>query len=435
MIPRGLWRGVALGAVAALAALACVEDVTSPPSCPAYCPGGQIVTVESLLAGAIVRDSSFTGYRQAHEAFVMLAVNQPGLESRAIFQTRPIATRLRIDTATDTTTGPITMDSARLTLTWLRRDTTTRTLRLELYRLPLGLDTASTFAGLAPSFGAPLRVVNLDSLLALPGLHDSITGDSILSRDSLRRVIVVSVKLDSAQAPFTLADSGKVAFGVRVTADSNATLVLGSTEVGEGPRIVWYNRVDSAGTLVPRGAQTQGLSFDSFVSTLGPAALDSNLTIGGVPSSRALLRFVLPRNIRDSAQIIRATLLLVQAGPTPTFTGDTVFLRLSRLAGDFGAKSPVPLDTITAASSLFVPKAGDTLRIEVATLLRFWQIDTTAATSAFAGLFALDRRDSSRINGFEGATLTTLRVFSTRTAAFRPALRLTYVPRIKFGAR
>lgn len=431
--PRLVRRGGTLVVVSALAALACVEDVTSPPNCPDYCPGGQIVTVESLLAGAIVRDSSFGGYRQPNEALVMLAANEPGVDSRPIFQMLPIATRLRRDSGSDTTTSAIVVDSARLKVTWLRRDTTTRNVRLELYRLPLGLDTASTLAGLAPSFGAPLRVVNLDSLLAFPGARDSVTGDSIVSRDSLRRVIVVSVKLDSVQAPYTAADSGKVAFGVRVTADNNATLVLGTGEAVEGPQITWFNRIDSAGTLVNRPAQARGAPFDSFVSNVAPIAPDSNLIIGGIPANRALLRFQLPRNIRDSAQIIRATLLLVPARPPPVSTRDTVFLRLSRLAADLGAKSPVPLDTIVTSSPLFVPNGSDTMRIEVTTLLRFWQIDTTAATAAYAELFALDRRDTTQVFGSEGATLTTLRVFSSRTPAFRPALRLTYVPRIKFG--
>jgi hypothetical protein len=427
-----LRRGGVVVAVAALAAVACVEDVASPPSCPDYCPGGQIVTVESLLAGAVVRDSSFTGYRLAHEAFVMLAANRSGVDSRPIFQTLPIATRLRIGTGSDTTTGPIVIDSARLTVTWLRRDTITRNVRLELYRLPLGLDSTSTYAGLAPSFGTPLRVVNLDSLLARPGLRDSVTGDSILSRDTLRRVIVVSVKFDSAQAPFTAGDSGKVAFGVRVSADSNARLVLGSAEAGEGPQILWYNRVDSAGTLVTRPAQGRGLVFDSFVSNVTSISLDSNLTVGGVPATRALLRFTLPRNIRDSAQIIRATLLLVPTGPPPVLTGDTVVLRLIRVAADLGAKSPLPLDTVSAATALFVPSTSDTLRIEATTLLRYWQFDTTAAPAAFLGLFTLDR--GSRADRQEGSTLTVLRFFSSRTPGLRPALRLTYVPRIKFGA-
>ncbi len=434
MSRRPLRRLGVLVAVVALAALACVEDVTSPAACPSYCPGGQIVTVESLLAGAIVRDSSFSGYVQAYEAGVLLAVSQPGIDSRPIFQTLPIATRFRIDTGTDTTTGPIVIDSARLTLTWLRRDTTTRNVRLELYRLPLGLDSTSTLAGLAPSFGTPLRVVNLDSLLALPGLHDSVTGDSIIGRDTLRRVVVVSLKLDSAQAPYTLADSGKVAFGVRVTADSNATLVLGSQNAGEGPQIKWFNRVDSAGTLIARTSQTQGLLFDGFVTDQPSVTLDANLAVGGFPSTRALLRFALPHSIRDSAQIIRATLLLVPTGAPSVLTGDTVFVRVSHVAADLGAKSPIAVDTIGSSSPLFVPQGSDTVRIEVTTLLRFWQFDTTAVTAAYLRLLTLDRRDSTRVDGNEGATFTTLRLFSSRTPGFQPALRLTYVPRIKFGA-
>ncbi len=65
---------------------------------------------------------------------------------------------------------------------------------------------------------------------------------------------------------------------------------------------------------VRQSPQPRGV-FDSFVSNVTSIALDSNLTVGGVPATRALLRFALPRNIRDSAQIIRATLLLVPTGP------------------------------------------------------------------------------------------------------------------------
>jgi hypothetical protein len=428
-------RAAALVVIGWLAVVACVEDVASPPVCPDYCPGGQIVTVESLLTGAIERDSSFSGYRLAHDAFVMLAVNNPSIDSRPIFETLPIAPRLRIDTGSDTTTGPIVVDSARLTFTWLRRDANPRNVRIELYRLPLGLDSNTTFADVAPSFGAPLRVVNLDSLLASSSQRDSITGDTILSRDTLQRVVVVSIKLDSAQVPYAAADSGRVAFGVRVTADSNPVLVLGTAENGNGAAIQWFNRVDSAGTLVAKPPQPRGLLFDGFVSNQAPVTLDSNLTLGGVPVTRTLLRFNLPRGIRDSSQIIRATLILVPTGPPLVATGDTVFLRLGRLAGDVGAKSPLPPDsTGQAQSSFFVPTGGDSLRLEVTSLLRFWQADTTAVTAAFVTLIALERRDSLRtVDAGEAGTFTTMRFFSSRSPAFRPGLRLTYVPRTKFG--
>lgn len=433
MRDRAFWRSVVVLGVGALAAVACVEKVTAPAVCPDYCPGNQIVTIDSVLAGGIVRDSSFVGYVSASEAVVMLAEDRSGVDSRPIFETAAIQTRLRINAGSDTTTGPIVMDSARLSFTWMRRDATPRNVRLALYRLPVDLDSNSTFATLAPAFGTPIRVVNLDSLLALSSQHDSVTGDTILARDTLHRVITVSIKLDSAQTPFSVADSGKVAFGVRVLADSNATLVLGSSQAAQGPSLTWYNRVDSAGTLLVRPAQARGVRFDSFVSNQPAVTVDSNLVIGGIPASRALLRFALPKNIRDSTQIIRATLLLVPTGPPAVLTGDSVFIRVYRLAADLGAKSPVPQDTVYATSPLFVPTGSDTIRLEVTSLFRYFQLDTTAVPGAFVSLLTLERQDSLAVTGTEGASFTALRLYSTRGAAI-PRLRLTYVPRVKFGA-
>lgn len=432
MTSTGRVRATVVLAIGVLTAWACVENISSPPVCPEFCPGGGIVTVESVLTGAVVRDSSFTGYRTANESFVLLASSEAPIDSRPIFETLPILTRIKIDTGTDTTTGPVVIDSVRLAFSWLRRDTTFRNVRLELYRLPIGLDSNSTLAAVIPAFGTPLRVVNLDSLLV--ARRDSVTGDTILSVDTVRRTVVVSLKFDSAQAPYSLADSGRVAFGVRVTADSNATLVLGSADDGRGPRMTWFNRVDSAGTLVAKAAQPRGLLFDTFVTNYSLPALDSNLTIGGIPATRTLIRFALPRSIRDSAQIIRATMLLIPTGPPPVATRDSVFLLVSHLSADVGAKSPIAADTIGAQSPVFVAGSSDTVHIEMTTLLRFWQFDTTSVNAAFLSLRALDRGlDTLRAAGAEGASFTTLRFFSSRTPAFAPALRLTYVPRVKFG--
>jgi hypothetical protein len=41
---------------------------------------------------------------------------------------------------------------------------------------------------------------------------------------------------------------------------------------------------------------------------------------------------------------------------------------------------------------------------------------------------------TGRSSSLEGATFTTLRFYASRTAAFRPVLKLTYVPHIKLGA-
>jgi len=431
-------RIATLIAIVALGVLACTEDVTSPASCPDFCPSGQIVTVESLLATAIGRDSSFRGYVESHHAFALLAATLPSLDSRPIFQTEPIELRLRINTGSDTATGPIVVDSTKLTFTLLRRDTAAHNLRLVLYRLPVGIDSTSTFAGTDPAFGgSPVRTVNLDSLFAIPGHRDSVTGDSVLSVDSVRHAVTFLLKFDTTQIPFdsgVMADSGRLAFGVRVTADGPASAAFGSSEIGSGPEIAWYNRVDSAGTLLERAAQRRLVHFDGFVFDPPPPALDSNLTVGGVPASRALLRFALPPAIRDSSQIIRATLILVPVAPVPGTPPDSFFLTVNHLAADLGAKSPIAPDTIAPKSELFGPGLADTVRIEVTSLLRFWQFDTTAATAVYLRLLALDRADSIRLTGSEGSSFTALRLYSSRTPAFQPALRLTFVRRFKFGA-
>ncbi|MGH7614131.1 MAG: hypothetical protein ACREMW_08855 [Gemmatimonadales bacterium] len=418
-----------------LGVLACTEEITSPASCPDFCPSGQIVTVETLLTTAISRDSTFRGYVEAHRGNMLLAATLPSLDSRPIFQTEPIAPRLRINTTTsDTTTGPIVVDSTKLTFTLLRRDSAAHNLRLVLYRLPLGLDSTSTFAGTDAAFGGtPIRAVNLDSLFAAPGGRDSVTGDSVLRMDSVRHSVTFSLKFDTTQLPFVVADSGRLALGVRVTADGAPSAAFGASDAGVGPEIAWFIRVDSAGTLLERPFQRRLVRFDTFVFDPPPVALDSNLIVGGVPAARALLRIALPRAIRDSSQIIRATLILVPVAPVPATPPDSFFLMVNHVAADLGAKSPIATDTIAPKSALFGPGLSDTVQIEVTSLLRFWQFDTTSATAVYLRLLALDRVFSTELDGSEASTFTALRLYSSRTPAFRPALRLTFSRRFRFG--
>ncbi len=443
MSPRHLGQGAAVLAVVALGALACFQEPTSPAQCPAFCPGGRLTTVESLLATSIQRDSSFQGYVAAHRSGALLASAPPGVDSRPIFETLPVPIRALIDSApTDTVTGPILVDSMKLTVRVLRRYAALRNLTLSFYWLPLGIDSTSTFAGLGTAFGAaPLRTVNVDSLLAAPDHRDSIMGDTILplsALDSVRHTVTLRVKFD--QSVFSQADSGRLAIGVRISADSLASIALGSRESGEGATVTWFYRVDSAGTIVRpdslRNAPDtilQAMRFNGFVSDLAPVALDSNLTIGGVPSTRALLRIALPRVLRDSSQIIRAVLQLVPTGSAPVTMPDSVFLQARRIATDLGAKSPAVLDTFVARSAPFAGAPTDTIRMEMTTLFRLWQADSTAVTAVYLSLLALDRTDTLTLRGFEGETFSTLRFFSSRTTAFRPSILLTFVPRLKFG--
>jgi hypothetical protein len=254
------------------------------------------------------------------------------------------------------------------------------------------------------------------------------TGDLLLVDRATNRLLV-RVKLDSAQAPYVAADSAELAFGVAVTADSGPSATIGSNEGATGARVMWYFRVDSAGmTRVPRG-QRVAPAFDTFVFDPPPAALDPDLVVGGAPAARSIIRLDLPRAIRDSAQVIRATLLLVPAQAAQGVPADSFLLAAYRVQADLGAKSPLavpigPGDSTNVATVWVRVGETDTVRVEVTRLLRYWATDTTRAST-----FVL--RQLTPIGGLtEGASLTGIRFYSSRTAAFRPTLQVTYVPRI-----
>src|SRR4029077_10135544 len=94
-------------------------------------------------------------------------------------------------------------------------------------RLPITIDTGTTFGALVGPFTDSLvRTVNIDTLLAQPGRKDSVTGDSVVV-DSANHRLLLSLKLDTAAARYIPTDSGKVAYGIRIAADTSACTVVG----------------------------------------------------------------------------------------------------------------------------------------------------------------------------------------------------------------
>jgi hypothetical protein len=421
--------------LAVLLALAgCTEDITAPGVCPDFCPSGQITVVDTVFTDLIGRDSAFTGYLEAHQGEVLQVADLPGIaDSRAIFQLNAIPTRVRNDTGTDTTTVAITVDSARLRLNIVHRDTSATNLWVKLYRLPTGLDSTTTFAQLAPSFADSIvDSVNLSALLASPEITDSATlafwGDTIQT-DSAGHVLQVAqdstllllVDLDTTQARFVAADSGRVAYGVRVSGDAPATLVLGSTEAGRGATIVWFfSFPDTAGT--PKASTVSRSSiFDSFVFDPPTPPLDSNLAVGGAPAARSLLRVTIPEVLRDSADVVRATLILVPVAAVPGAPGDSFTVLARPVIADLGAKSPLNPDAVFDGRTRVPMNTADTVRIEMTDLVRAWARDTTAPTTFVLGQLP------------EAASFSQMRFYSTRTPAFRPTFHITYVRRYGFG--
>jgi len=403
----------------------CVDRATAPGVCPTFCPSGTIDVVDTVLAGSVARDSTFRGYVLPYQAVAMTASDVPGVvDSRVVFVTTALPASVALNSA-DTTTSPLVgTDSAKITFTVLRRDTAAHNQTLTLYRLPVTIDSNTTFGDVAGAFaGSPLRTVNLDSLLAKPNGVDVTTGDSA-GIDTTSKQLKVTLKLDSLEATYVPGDSGKLGIGVRVGADAPTSISFCTRENACGAAIAWFMKVDSI-----KGADTTlvhkpyaGVSlFDTFLFDPPPAPLDSTLVVGGAPSARSIMRITLPRGIRDSSQIIRATLLLLPAVPARGAPADSFVVEAHTVAADFGAKSPLVLDATRTDTTRIHVGATDTLRIEVTNLMQFWVADSTRPE-------VLMLRSQE-----EAARPTEIRFYPSAATPYRPALRITYARRFPFG--
>ena len=436
-----------------VAVWACTEDLTAPGRCDDFCPPEKIVMHDTILDTAITRDSAYgrpIGYVNLPDAPVMLAETLPGLRtSRALFRFNPVALLRRVIAPPDTTTGPLLQpDSVFVALRIVRREAKATNLTLHIYRMPLTIDSTTTFSdpAVSDSFAtALLRSVNLDTLLAQPKIKDSLiaidsvhfdptTGDRIAVDTTSGQVQYrLILKFDSLAVPFDTTDSGRVALGVRVTADSFASISLSASEQlnGQPPTILWFNRFDSLGTIVsfrqaPRSTSGPG-AFDGFIGTPGPTALDSNLLVGGLPEARSLLRLNVPRSILDSTQIVRATLILIPSDSIRGVPSDSFELLVHAAAVDFGAKTSLD-PSVPYDSTIMRVGLPDTVQIEVTNMLRRWQVDTTMPRTMVL-------QQGVHLSGFlyNGVTLAEARFYSSRAALQRPRLRITYIPRITFA--
>lgn len=421
----------------------CTEEATAPGRCPNFCPGGTTDIKDTIFTDVIQRDSSYRGYLPPYAAEAMAAADLPNMDSRALVVLPHNMITTVHTSSTDTTSVPIVVDSSRFRLTILRRDTSATNLKLRVYRLPITTDSNSTFASLDPDFtAAPIDTVNVSQLLARPPIVDTAKADSANRRifgdttrtDSAGHILTVAdsgrtltlyFHFDTVQAPFVATDSGQLAFGFRVAADSFASASLGSTESAHSPLMQWFfhhtihdtTGVKPDSTVYDNRLRTP--QFDSFVFNPPTAPLDSNLAVGGAPSARSLVRLTLPKFLHDSLDVVRATAILVPVAPVVGAPSDSFSILVRPILTDLGGKSP--LSSAFSATRTIHTGTADTVTIELTDLVRAWAQDTTAQTAFFLAHVP------------EAASFTEIRFYSSRAPGFRPALHITYVKRFPFG--
>src|SRR5204863_7311426 len=166
-------------------------------------------------------------------------------------------------------------------------------------RLPTTIDTTTTFDAVAAAFNnAQVRPpVYVDTLLAQPGGKDPVTGDSVVV-DTVNHRWLLSLKFNAAAAPYDgTSDSGAVAYGIRIAADTLASIAFGKGSVG--PVLQWYLRVDSLGMPVARKPGILGTTLANFVCAPPPALLDSTIAVCVLTSARSMFLVAIHNTIMD----------------------------------------------------------------------------------------------------------------------------------------
>jgi len=408
---RGAGRlGVLAGALVVLVALAgaCQERLTSPGDCPQLCPGGEIRTFDLLLAPRTDLDSSYTGYNSPSSAFALLLSNGFAVsDNRAAYRMSARPDSIMVDDTGRT----YTVDSVALALTIVARDTLVNGLKLVLYRISDTVNATATFA-------------SLDAQLVPESVIDTLVVPDTLNTGTVRTVLRGA---DLAKVDLPLSGNGILALGVSMVADQPTGVRLGSARAGNGATFLSYVTVDTPDTTTAVRKQTLSLTptFNTYVSRTEIPPDPRFLTVGGDSASRTLLRFALPAEVTDSANIVRATLELVPRGPIPGLRGDIAILEGRAVLADLGAKSPVVTsDNRFIVDDTLEVNGSDTVSLDVTRIVQLWQSSTTQPDAIFLSLLP------------EASTFSRAEFGSTRTdPAINPAtpepvgaprLRITY---------
>jgi hypothetical protein len=403
------WRWAAGLALGAAVAAGCQEQLTAPGVCPEMCPGGTSRVYDTIItvatSGGIGLDSSFAGYVPRGGGVAVLVSN--GLaasEDRAVYRFVPRSDSISVRD----TLRPYTVDSVLLKLTIVARDTLVNNLGIQLYRLPPTVDSTVTFGDV----DAQLVDANFIGSIAVPDSVNTGTVSTMLRGPDADRV---------ALPP---GGDSVLAIGVRITADSPTGVRLGSQASSSAASFTSYVTVDVPDTGSLRNqVVNRATAFNTFVTQAPMVPTDSLLSVGGEPSSRALIRFAIPRILLDSITLVRATLVLTPAAPILGLPTDPALLEARAIVGDLGQKSPVTTDPRFIISDTLPAVQSDTVRFEVTRTVQLWQTNPERPQALFMILRP------------EAATFTRAQFGSSRSPSVPgPRLRLTFERRFTFEA-
>jgi hypothetical protein len=436
---RKPWRTIALILGLVLGAAACQENLAGGAACPSLCPDTLTVTDTVLTASEMIdTEATIAGLPPlgAEQQILIADYTQGGLPIRSLAVLR-FDSLIRVFPDTDTTHAPRPLesfDSAGVAINVVSPPTGQDTVFIAgdsitflLYDVDTAaaeLDTAAVHAKLA---GAPISSITL--------ARDSATGRT------------VSIPIDSAFIGQHVRAGKRIRLAVAVTNSEgkNVRVRINASDGGAAAASLHYvAHADTSRTFISFSVNTRGSDGAPPVPGLAdymlvlrgtPPAPPGILAAGGVPASRAFIRFNLPAQLVDSTtQIVRANLILHQQG-NPAFTStDTMALSLRVVRATPDVSDLLTASLISSApSSLSIPLFPRTIAptaiqadtIPLVGVFNFWKAEGIGKSQrAILLTSSLENLDPRQYYFYSGAAAD---------PSLRPQLRITYVPKSEFG--
>ncbi|HZS58671.1 MAG TPA: hypothetical protein VFA43_05340 [Gemmatimonadaceae bacterium] len=429
---------------AALAAAACSEHLNGGAACPALCPGQTPEATDTTFRIdhlSPVYDTTIASFPLlGEEGTVLLARIPQRADIRGIFRFDSLPNEFT-ETLNDTA-KTMTSKVAHDALVWFtvsRQSVATTRGSDQIQFFVYDVDTVqdTTVSVLQSMF---------DSKHFL-GASRGYLASSFRDTTNAKSLDTVIIRLDTAKVLAKALGDRKLRLGITaVTVNNRSDGVRLTISANPLPFVRYYASTDSLkDTLVNRVTanlrSTTPVTDPSLLQRLShyplivqgaiPDSVNS-LNIGGMPARRVYLRFELPPRIIDTANVIRATLMLHPKPQPLQLPGDTVPLYPWPVVSSNKVKTPANAANFIVSNTVYsldsvqvVPSASTVVAFDFVNAVKNWQhIPDTLNTRSIV-LRILN----------EGATPLETSFWSSFApdTALRPHVRLQYVKRSSFG--
>jgi len=411
-IPAGVRLAGVLSIISIVAA--CTESLDTNVGCPDLC-SNQSGGIETITIDPVVLDTTVSALAgQGTENSMLVATRGDTVDSRAVIRFDSIPARYQKLVADTATTAITTVDSARIRF---RIDTTGAKfpgpVTIEAY--DVNTDAADSLTDAVAALFTPARLIT----------------SKTFNKDSLKDTVIIELPPSAILSRL----GQRLRIGLRATSPAGSVQFrIWAVESGLAEQLYFRAEPDTLVKpiqLVPYSkTPANQVSIASSLSDYtvlvkGPRPPPpGSLDVGGLPARRVYMRFNVPAFISDTAQIIRASLLLTQIPDRTVDPKDTL-----RIIAHVSLATKAVTD-VARAAQITAQTSLDTLRVapadsgvkllEVAQIIGLWRTQKADQTP----------RAMVLISGTEGQAPVRAVFFSIEAAPeLRPRLRISYSTR------